>query len=114
VTEKSLRFVNRNATRRRYLCDGDAEFVENIDLTFVVRILKFHFYEAERKSMYFRAQRRVTSGASMGPTSDRQASTSATNLFSAIAAIVVAVLVIAAPSQFGGNSAQSDVSLVGP
>jgi hypothetical protein len=50
----------------------------------------------------------------MGPTSDRQASASRTNLFSAIALIVVAVLVIATPNLFTDNSAQSDVSLVGP
>lgn len=50
----------------------------------------------------------------MGPTSDRQVSASGPNLFSAIAFIVVAVLVIATPSLFSENSAQSDVSLVGP
>ena len=50
----------------------------------------------------------------MGPTSDRQASASGLNLFSTIALIVVAVLVIATPSLFSENSAQSDVSLVGP
>jgi hypothetical protein len=50
----------------------------------------------------------------MGPTSGRQASASGPNLFSAIAFIVVAVLVIATPSLFMENSAQSDVSLVGP
>ena len=50
----------------------------------------------------------------MGPTSDRQASASGPNLFSAIALIVVTVLVVAVPSLFSGNSAQSDVSLVGP
>jgi hypothetical protein len=50
----------------------------------------------------------------MGPTSGRQASASGTNLFSAVALVVVAILVIATPSLFGENSAQSDVSLVGP
>jgi hypothetical protein len=51
----------------------------------------------------------------MGPTSGRQASASGPNLFSAIAFIVVAVvLVIATPNLFTENSAQSDVSLVGP
>jgi hypothetical protein len=50
----------------------------------------------------------------MGPTLDRQASASEPNLLSTIALIVVAVLVIATPSLFSGNSAQTDVSLVGP
>ena len=50
----------------------------------------------------------------MGPTSDRQASASRPNLFSAIALIVVAVLIIVMPSLFSENSAQSDISLVGP
>jgi hypothetical protein len=50
----------------------------------------------------------------MGPTSDRQASVSGSTLFSTIALIVVAVLVIATPSLFSENSAHSDVSLVGP
>jgi hypothetical protein len=50
----------------------------------------------------------------MSPTLDRQASVSGPNLFSTIALIVVAVLVIATPSLFSENSAQSDVSLVGP
>jgi hypothetical protein len=50
----------------------------------------------------------------MGPTSDRQASASGPNLFSVIAFIVVAVLIIATPSLFSENLAQSDVSLVGP
>ena len=50
----------------------------------------------------------------MGQTSDRQASANGQNLFSAIALIVVTILVIATPSLFSENSAQSEVSLVGP
>jgi hypothetical protein len=50
----------------------------------------------------------------MSPTLDRQASASGPNLFRTIAFILVAVLVIATPSLFSENSAQSDVSLVGP
>lgn len=50
----------------------------------------------------------------MGPTSDRQASASGFYIFNTVALIVVAVLVIATPSQFSENSSQPDVSLVGP
>jgi hypothetical protein len=50
----------------------------------------------------------------MRPTLDRQASASGLYMFNAIALILVAVLVIATPSLSIDNSAQSDVSLVGP
>jgi hypothetical protein len=50
----------------------------------------------------------------MGTVLNRPASSSGTSIFTAVAFILVAILVVASPEILNANSAQTGVMLVGP